>query len=420
MKIHTSLILFVLNAGFIQAQQALKIGDKIPDWELSSLMNENTAAVHLSEYKGKSILLSFWSTGCSANYQILPEFADFQQKYKNKLKVLLISDDDSEKVKGFFNKRKSLAALGLPMFSKDTLFAKMFPHTADPLIVLIASDGRIKAITEPSYLTEKNLEMLIANVDINLPVATPVEVIDFRKPLFTTQFVNNDNLIFHSVLTTSVDKISSGVSFNNLDRNRMKLLITNSTLFGMYALAYSPRIILNASDFSTRIIANFKNKQLLTENENNGVQEKQKSYCYELVVQQKAGTNNTRLLNYMQTDLDRYFNMVSRIERRKTKCYVLSEISKNHTLNDEERYTQEWVDKLEFNNQSIASIAAMLQRYKMLDLPLIYEIPLVDKFSFIISKKYISIEALQTDLKKAGLNINVAEKELDFLIINEQ
>ena len=53
------------------------------------------AQVHLSDYKGKVVLLNFWATWCTGCKEEIPWFIDFQKKYQSKgLAVLGVSMDD--------------------------------------------------------------------------------------------------------------------------------------------------------------------------------------------------------------------------------------------------------------------------------------------------------------------------------------
>ena len=66
-----------------------------PDFELK---DANGKVVHLSDYKGKVVLLDFWATWCGPCGIEIPWFIEFQRKYKDRgFTVLGVSMDDSTK-----------------------------------------------------------------------------------------------------------------------------------------------------------------------------------------------------------------------------------------------------------------------------------------------------------------------------------
>ncbi len=65
---------------------------KAPDFELKDV---NGKVVHLSDYKGKVVLLDFWATWCGPCGIEIPWFTEFQRKYKDRgFTVLGVSMDD--------------------------------------------------------------------------------------------------------------------------------------------------------------------------------------------------------------------------------------------------------------------------------------------------------------------------------------
>lgn len=418
MKIVFYVLLFLVQGFMLNAQQQLQAGNKLPDWKFKTLMNNSSPTFRLSEYKGKVMILVFWNTGCTSNYNILPELADLQRKFKNSLKIILISEDETDKVKAFFTKRKSLAELGLPMVVRDVRFSEMFPHSAIPHVIFIGKDGKVKASNDPSYVTLENLQLLVLGKNINVPVPMVTRTIDLNDPLATSSFINNTNLLFSSILTAPFPGVQGEMGFKKLDKARRKVYAFNGTISNLYSFAYVDRMNIKSSDFPGRLILNEKNKALEKETIGQFLHESQK-YCYELILPEKTVINNRGLLTYMQKDLDRYFNLSSRIEKRKTKCYVLRKVNATFNLNNPEVYTQNWVNNIEFNNEKMISIAAVLQELQVLSYPLIIEDPSQDSFTLILKKHYASIESLQSDLQKGGLNITIEERELDFLVIDK-
>lgn len=68
-------------------------GKLAPDFELKDL-NGNT--IHLSDYRGKAVLLNFWATWCPPCKEEMPWFVDLQKQYGSQgLEVVGVAMDDT-------------------------------------------------------------------------------------------------------------------------------------------------------------------------------------------------------------------------------------------------------------------------------------------------------------------------------------
>lgn len=56
---------------------------------------------HLTEFKGKYILLDFWSQGCGPCVQSLSEMEEITEMYKGRMEVVSISQDPKDAWKKF-------------------------------------------------------------------------------------------------------------------------------------------------------------------------------------------------------------------------------------------------------------------------------------------------------------------------------
>ena len=74
---------------------AMEIGQPAPDFELSTLDGK---AVHLSDYRGKAVVLNFWATWCDPCKVEMPWLVDLQQRYGPQgLQIVGVAMDDSGK-----------------------------------------------------------------------------------------------------------------------------------------------------------------------------------------------------------------------------------------------------------------------------------------------------------------------------------
>jgi cytochrome c biogenesis protein CcmG/thiol:disulfide interchange protein DsbE len=116
---------------------------KAPDFALKDV---NGKEVHLSDFKGKVVLLDFWATWCGPCGIEIPWFTDFQRKYKDRgFEVLGVSmDDDGWKAVTPFaaqNKINYRLVLGNDMTSDQYGGVEALPTT-----FVIDRDGRIASV----------------------------------------------------------------------------------------------------------------------------------------------------------------------------------------------------------------------------------------------------------------------------------
>ncbi len=116
---------------------------KAPDFDLKDASGK---IVHLSDYKGKVVLLDFWATWCEPCGIEIPWFTDFQRKYKDRgFTVLGVSMDDGgwTDVKPFIASRRINYQVVL---GDDDTSRKYGDVEALPTTFVIDREGRIASI----------------------------------------------------------------------------------------------------------------------------------------------------------------------------------------------------------------------------------------------------------------------------------
>ena len=110
-----------------------------PDFTLS---DSRGAAVRLSDYKGKVVLLDFWATWCHGCNIEIPWYMEFQQKYKDKgLSVIGVAMDDDgwKSVRPFSDEKK----INYVIVVGNEGLAREYGVDALPVTLLIDRDGKI-------------------------------------------------------------------------------------------------------------------------------------------------------------------------------------------------------------------------------------------------------------------------------------
>lgn len=119
------------------------VGDEMADGDLY----DSQGNVHrLSEFKGRYILLDFWSLGCGPCIQSIPEMEEIAEKYKDKLAVVSISIDPEKAWKEFIAAKNMKGNQWNELRKGMTGLAASYQVKGYPHYVLIAPDGKIQTV----------------------------------------------------------------------------------------------------------------------------------------------------------------------------------------------------------------------------------------------------------------------------------
>lgn len=138
----------------------------ILDDTASYVIDENESKVSYKEFKGKWLLIDFWSTGCGPCIKEFPALAKFYEKNKEKINVIAVSVDNGFKrykksakrykigvphYFGGYTYKNPLFNLNIKTYKKEDGTYKFI--TTTPQYVLINPEGKIidKDFPKPSH-----------------------------------------------------------------------------------------------------------------------------------------------------------------------------------------------------------------------------------------------------------------------------
>ena len=129
-----------LITAYLNLPEVVNVGDQMVDGDLYDVKGN---LHHLSEFKGKYILLDFWSQGCGPCLQSLPEMEEVAKLYKDQMEVVSICSDSKESWLDFIE-RKGLTGNQWNEFAKGkTGLAAVYQVKAIPYYVIISPEGEI-------------------------------------------------------------------------------------------------------------------------------------------------------------------------------------------------------------------------------------------------------------------------------------
>src|SRR5690625_1136686 len=82
-------IIFALIMNLTRDNNAIKKGDKAPDFELTQINdNRDQAFIQLSNLKGKGVVLNFWATYCKPCEMQLELMETLYPKYRDDMEIV--------------------------------------------------------------------------------------------------------------------------------------------------------------------------------------------------------------------------------------------------------------------------------------------------------------------------------------------
>ncbi len=175
--------------------EVVKVGDDMADADLYDL---DGTVHHLADYKGKYMLVDFWSRGCGPCRMALPEMKQIAEMYKDRLTVISLSSDD-EKNWREVSKEENLTWENLnDMQGTNGLYAK-YGVSGIPHYVLISPEGKV--VKSWSGYGKNSLKLKMkALLDIpkhEMSITHKAGIKQVNYP--SNQSSNADNLVFKQV-----------------------------------------------------------------------------------------------------------------------------------------------------------------------------------------------------------------------------
>src|SRR5882724_8684660 len=155
-------IVFSLFSYCLKGQE-LKRGQVVPEIVSTQTINFPTSVFRLSEYRGKPLILDFWSFNCSSCLKSFPETELLKKKFEGQVQIVLVNQESSKQTEALFEKFKTLKTKirkpNLSMVTGDKALHKLFPVNGLPMLVWIDANGKFRYRT--SDMNERQLNDFI-------------------------------------------------------------------------------------------------------------------------------------------------------------------------------------------------------------------------------------------------------------------
>ncbi len=395
----TFLATFIISFGQIKQNNQAVIGMTVSNLPFKNIINSKMKSATLNDFSDKLIILDFWATWCGPCVEGLPHMEKLQREFKDKIQVLTITDENQGRIETFLKKRP----LKLPVvIDTDREINDYFKHNAVPHYVIIDRNKIIKAITNAEFVDSTNIQKLLNNEPVDIPLKNDDLTFNSNQSLST----NQNNFIFQSVLTAYKEGAPSMSNINTQGTyaNR-RIFISNLDAPKIVEIAYN-------SEY-TRVIREFKNK------EKYDFKNKQNRYCYELIVPEDVAD---RKFLIMQQELTKIFDFQVSLEKRKTKVMLLKKIpgTKIKLQNSKSEKKESFIrygEGITLVNQPIKDLCNFLENN--FQKPVIDETSLLGGFDLDIKWRSEDKSNIKNELAKYGLTLEEGEREIEMLIIRD-
>jgi thiol-disulfide isomerase/thioredoxin len=418
-------ILAILLPVLCPAQYAVRpltVGDPVPAIDISNVYNYPASSIQLSDFKGKLVILDFWSSWCSSCIALFPHLDSLQRRYKNNLQIILVntksnrSKDDAAKIKKILARvqQNTGVHIALPVAYNCPLLDRYFPCIAIPHEVWISNESKVVAITAANEVIPANIEGLLSGKKVSMRLKEDRFDVDYNKPLFLDGNAGNGaETMYRSLLTRYLNGVNATTGVRTKNGSITGMYAINQSLFSLVTTAWGNNIPFTVN----RVILDVRHKeQFNIPYEDTAAYRYQ--YTYELML---PPTTDSLLYEYMQTDLKRWFNITVSQEVRKMKCLVLSPNGPpaidqlHHETGEalEPLYAKKYI-----YNQSPASIVRMLNFYS--NIPIIDETGSTVPISVDLPRNLNDTTALCKAFATTGVTLREEERELEVTVISDR
>ena len=155
MKVFT-IALMLLFSTAVMSQSGYGVGDATNDFPVNKILNAAVSSSTFNQLNNKLLVVDFFGTWCIPCIRALPKLSALQEKYKDKINIVLVSDEPEEKLITFIGKQNDFA---LPIIvDEQAIFTKLFQPPAYPYTAIVGKNGKVLAISAQEEMNEISID----------------------------------------------------------------------------------------------------------------------------------------------------------------------------------------------------------------------------------------------------------------------
>jgi len=409
---------------------AIKVGDRMPVTELHNMLNYPKRVLNFSDHKPKLTILDFWSTGCTGCVAAWPKMLALQKEFGSGLQIILVNRYESEKVvKEFIAYRKKLTGIdmNLPISCMDSSLWTAFSGRGLPRYYWVDSNGILASATLGDEVKSKNIKQWVETGPFQMDqIIEEMIYVTGNRPIFVDGNGGSGRanaFLWSSSLSKGFRDIAGGSNEYKDSVSGYGICKTGTTIGSLYTTAYNNR--LADSHYLTwmpesryTVIAEDTTQYY---NRIKGEPTSAPRYNYQLICGRPVSRGQLQAM--MRQDLDRYFGLNVRWEKRRKVCLVLTMFDSTKTQAKSRGWgyvvtpTQTNLDGVRVRD----AISAMEQNGFFYD-----RRPIVDETGFkgllqgvIFDANARDLKAFDKALSDFGMHIREEVREVDILVLEE-
>jgi len=421
-KIYLGILTTLLLSANTYAQQKspeIKTGERMPDLVVNGIMNRNVKQISLKElYHDAPLIIDFWFTSCAPCIGEMKFLDSLKAQHPGKFNVLMVTYQKETEIKAFLkaSNNRDIQTSNLFLATADTTLKKMFPHKVAPHNIWIDKQGVVRAITGTEEVTASNI-FSFARQGNNLKMAQKQELLNFQ-PMEEFHLMDT-SFSYRSIITPAIPTgsggslagTSKGLAYNRFFQYNASITHLFWTAFSIYNKNplgnYRENLVeLHTKDSLRLIYPTGKLTRLLKHSPYKNMQEwnKDNTYCYALTLPNRIP--DTLFRDYLFNDLERYFQVHPKIEKRERWCTVVSK-TKGEALRTAEANQGSYAKitfssgKLQIRNAKIQDVLNYLFTIydnRQLNRPFVTEIPESEQQRFNLDLDFNGNKALDAGI----------------------
>ena len=385
-------------------QQAL-LNRPCPDVYFSKVLNNGSQGIRISQFKGKPLVIYFYSVRCMACLRSFPTVDSLQKQFREKINILLVGKDKEAQVRQVLEDRQTLRNLALRIAVEDSVLRNVFKHTGVPHIIWVNSAGIVKAITG-----QINRESITAWIKTGL--VTEVEKKDAigknsDDPNLYTDYnytKSLDNILLYSYIAKAIDatSVATGPQYN--EKGNLVRISDVGTIRKLYKQQYG----IPALNPNSIVV------------EDTALSMDNTTYRCDFI--QNRQWPAERFRKYVISYLDNFFGLHTSVEKRRVKCWVIKRTGAPLNLSTATgKYAEEALggNRILTNHNWASIVYSMSNRDLRTPFQVIDEtgIDRTKKLDMVLPLNMNELSLLRAALMKYGLDITEEEREVETIVL---